>query len=97
MLDRERLPTHASGKALALDDARRIRRRTDRAGLAAHRRTVRRVTGHESVAFDHAGEAAALGDALHVHALALLEDRDVEALSHFHAAHVVHAEFADVA
>src|SRR5262249_55619932 len=96
MLDRERLAAHAARQALALDDARGIRRGADRAGLASHRRTVRGVTGDEPVAFDHARAPATLGDALHVHALALFEDRNREALPHFHAVHVVDAELAQM-
>src|SRR5262245_33086478 len=76
----ERLPAHAAGEALTLDDARRVRRRADRAGLATHRRPVRGVATLEAVTLDDAREAAALGLALHVHVLALLEHRRAERL-----------------
>src|SRR5262245_42022690 len=72
VLGRERLAAHAARQALALDDARGIGRGADRARLAAHRRAVRGMAALETVTLDDAGEAAALGRALHVHVLALL-------------------------
>src|SRR5215467_12586603 len=75
VLGGERLATHAARQALALDDARRVRGRADRARLATHRRPVRGVAALEAMTLDDACEAAAFRVALHVHALALLEHR----------------------
>src|SRR5262245_3818932 len=80
VLDGQVHAAHAARQALALHDARRIRRGADRAGLLAGGRTVRCVPGDELVALDDARESAALRHALHVHVLALLEDRDRQAL-----------------
>src|ERR1043166_7593003 len=82
ILDGERLAAHATRQPLALDDARRIGRRADRARLATHRRAVRRRAGREAVALEHARESATLRHALDVDVLALLEDRrNVERLA----------------
>src|SRR5262249_16194946 len=80
VLGGERLAAHATRQALALDDARGVGGRTDRARLASHRRTVPGVAALEAMAFDDAGEAAPLRDPLHVHVLALLEHRRVQRL-----------------
>src|SRR5580765_455094 len=97
ILDRERLAAHAARQALALDDARRVGRRTDRARLATHRRAVRRRAGGEPVALDHAREAAALGRAEDVDVLALLEyRRHVECLAERVGGHIAEAELAQV-
>src|SRR5262245_42580342 len=85
VLGREILAAHATGAALALDDARRVRRRADRSRLLAVRGTVRRVARDESVALDDALEAAALGDTLDVDVPALLEQRHRQAAADFHS------------
>src|SRR5262252_5355672 len=77
----ERLAAHAAGEALALDDTRRVRRRADRAGLAAHRRAVRGMAALEAVTLDDAREAAALRGSLDVDVLALLEHGRSQRLS----------------
>src|SRR5262249_61648396 len=93
----ERLAAHAARQPLALDDARRVRGRADRAGFAAHRRAVAGVPALEAVTLDDAREAATLRLALHVHVLALLEHRRVERLSERVGRDVRDAKFAKVA
>src|ERR1051325_718298 len=112
ILDGERLAAHATRQPLALDDARRIRRRADprrlaaakrrprgadRARLATHRRAVRRRAGREAVALDHARESAPLRHALDVDVLALLEDRrNVERLAERVGGDVAETELPEV-
>src|SRR5262245_23530040 len=96
VLGRQRLAAHAARQALALDDARRVRGRADRARLAAHRGAVRGVTALEPVTLDDAREAATLRRALDVHVLALLEHRGVERLAERVGRDVGDAELAQV-
>src|SRR6185503_1433674 len=91
------LAAHATRQALALDDARRVGGRADRARLATHGRAVRGMTALEAVTLDDAREAAALRGALDVDVLALLEDRRVQRLAERVGAHIRDAEFTQVA
>src|ERR671910_3818593 len=52
--------THVTGHPLALDDARRIGARADRARLPVPRVAVRRGTTAETIAVHHALESSAL-------------------------------------
>src|SRR5258706_5496908 len=61
---------HVARHALALDHPRRVGTRTDRAGLAVPRVTMRGGTAPGVVAVDHALETAALGAAGDLHQLA---------------------------
>src|SRR4051812_23283881 len=65
-----------SGHALAFDDARRVRTRSDRSRLAVPRVAVRLGATVEVMTMDDALEAAALRHAAHLHAVAFRENRD---------------------
>src|SRR2546423_1885221 len=71
---------HVPGHPLSFDDSRRVGSRCDRPGLAMPRVAVGLGTAAEVMAVDHALEAAALGDAGDLHAVALREDRHRHAL-----------------
>src|SRR2546423_10683740 len=77
---REAPGPHVPGHPLAFDDARRVGARSDRPGLAVPRVAVRLGAAAEVMAVHHALEAAALGDAGDLHAVALREDRHRHAL-----------------
>src|SRR2546421_3628545 len=66
---------HVPGHPLSFDDARRVGSRSDRSGLAVPRVAVGLGAAAEVMAVHHALEAAALGDAGDLHAVALREDR----------------------
>src|SRR4051812_10572114 len=69
---------HVAGHLLALDDARRIRAGSDRAGLAMLRVAVGVRSAVKAVALDDALKAAALRRAGDLHELARLEDVDLD-------------------
>src|SRR3989440_2993670 len=66
---------HVPGHPLSFDDSRRVGSRSDRPGLAVPRVAVGLGAAAEVMAVHHALEAAALGDAGDLHAVALREDR----------------------
>src|SRR5262245_20134372 len=72
---------HVSGHANTLEDARRRRRRADRAGLADVVRAVRLRTALEVVALDRALEALADRDAGNLDLVAGIEDLDGDVLT----------------
>src|SRR6266545_3618676 len=71
---RAHMPRHA----LAFDDARWVRTRSDRPRLAVPCVAVRLRTAAEVMAVHHALEAAALRHAAHFHAIAFGEEADRE-------------------
>src|SRR5205814_10461769 len=78
---RHALAAHATGHLDALEDARRRRRRPDRARLADVVRAVRARARAEVVALDRPLEALADADPGHVDLVARLDDRDRPALA----------------
>src|SRR5438445_213733 len=78
---RNALATHAAGHLDALPDARRRRRRADRARLADVVRAVRPGAGAEVVALDRALEALADPDPGDLDLVARLEDLDRDGLT----------------
>src|SRR4051794_9086447 len=75
------LAAHAAGHLDALEDARRVRRRADRAGLPDVVRAVRLRAAVELVPLDRAGEALADPDAGDLDRVAGLEDLDGDRLA----------------
>src|SRR2546423_12910249 len=78
---REVAGAHMTGHALSLDDARRVRPRSDRAGLAVPSVAVGLRAAAEVMAVHYALEAAALGHTRDLHAVARGEDRHPHALA----------------
>src|SRR5213082_3349936 len=72
---------HVAGHPLAFDDARRIGAGSDRPGLAVPRVAVGLGAPAEVMAVHHALEAATLGHARDLYAVALREDRHRHALA----------------
>src|SRR5581483_2187239 len=79
---RHALRTHVSRHLHALEDARRRRRRADRAGSPDVVRAVRPRAAAEVMALDRALESLADADARHLHLVAGLEDLDRDRLAH---------------
>src|SRR3977135_2283775 len=73
---REVAGAHMPGHALAFDDARGVRTRSDRSRLTVPGVAVRLGTAVEVMAVHHALKPAALRDAAHLHAIAFGEDGD---------------------
>src|SRR5216117_908629 len=82
----EALRAHVSRHPLPLDDARRVRARRDRPGLAVPRVAVGLGAAGEVVAVHDALEAPALGHPRDFHGLARLEDRHRHGLTRLGAA-----------
>src|SRR5581483_11779246 len=93
---RDALAAHPAGHAHALEDARRRRRRTDRARLADVVRAVRDGAAAEVVPLDRALEALADPDARHLHLVARREDLDGDVLA-LHRVREVAAELDEMA
>src|SRR5690606_6278682 len=86
---------HLTRHLLALDHARRVRARPERARIALLRVTVARRPAAEPVTLDHTLEATALRRAGHPDAVALLELIDLQLLTQLVALDRVDAKLAE--